>query len=658
MKSELRSPQGSDAPNRRCVHPEVRRWGRRALVVLLPPLNAMCVFAAGASAASAPVSVFPIPGGKVAAPTTQITFRGVPARRIGLISVTGSRSGVHAGVIRSDSDGHGGSFVPRRPFVPGEVVTVRTALNILGGRQGMYRFTVARPRAWLPYAPLPRLTPTALNVLRFHSRPDLVPAAIQLIKAPSGTAPGDIFVAPQLGPVATGPMILSPTGRLIWFKPVAHPWVTDFRVQRLRGAPVLTWWQGSRVGAGNGVGVDVVYDTSYHQIAVVRAGNGLQADLHEFQLTREGEALITAYLPIVRDARSVHGSRHQLVLDSIVQEIDIKTGLVQFQWDSIDHVPLTDSYVKAPQNSRQPFDYFHVNSVDQDSDGNFVISARDTSAAYKVDRRTGRVIWTLGGKRSTFAMGPGAAFAFQHDVRVRSADDRRITVFDDGGGPPPARGISRGITLQLDLQHKTATLVRQLYHDPPLQAGHEGNMELLPNGDALLGWGEQPYFSEFNRHGQVVFDARFVGANSTYRAYRFPWAATPQARPAIVASVSGPDTSVYASWNGATDVTAWRILSGDTAAAIHPVSTSKATSFETSVTIASAPYVAAQALNATGDVVGESATVRTQEPLPTTSPPHAGKRMAVSPHVSRAHARQSRTTQAMQAQLVADGDRL
>src|SRR5205085_10424335 len=119
--------------------------------------------------------------------------------------------------------------------------------------------------------------------------------------------------------------------------------VANFRVQNYRNQPVLTWWQGY-TNAGVGVGQDVIYDSSYRPVAVVQAGNGLRADLHEFTLTPGGTALLTAYLPVYWNASSVHGQKREIVLDSVVQEIDVATGLVLFQWDSLDHVSLNDSY--------------------------------------------------------------------------------------------------------------------------------------------------------------------------------------------------------------------------------------------------------------------------------------------------------------------------
>jgi len=561
-----------------------------------------------AAAAPAPVSVFPIPGSRVASPQAQIAFRGLPVGRLGAVVVSGSRSGAHSGRVLGDSDGQGGSFVPAKGFTPGEVVSVRTSLNVLGARNGDFTFTVAQPAGRIPYAPLPYAPRVRGDVLTFHSRSDLTPAAVKITKRGS-TAPGEIFVAPQTGPVQNGLMMLDPDGGLIWFKALSRRDTgTDFRVQSYLGKPVLTWWQGF-LGAGVGVGEDVIYDTSYHQQAVVHAANGLNADLHEFQISPQGTALITAYYPVFSDASSVHRSKHQLVLDSVVQEIDIPTGLVLFQWDSLDHVPLSDGYTSAPKSVHSPFDYFHVNAVEPDRDGNLVISARNTWAAYKVDHRTGAVIWRLGGKHSSFKMGTGSSFAFQHDIRVRAGNDLFVTIFDDGAGPPPIHTQSRGLKLILDLKRMTARRVAQHEHAPALLANYEGNFQQLPNRDDFLGWGQQPYFTEYDPSGKLIFDGRFVDSNSSYRAYRLPWAGTPRTLPAVAAT-SGKTATVYASWNGAMNVASWRVLGGASAGKLRTLTTAPKRGFETATRITSQPYVAVQALDSSGHVLATSSTVR------------------------------------------------
>jgi hypothetical protein len=562
------------------------------------------------SSAPTVVSVFPMPGDRVASPQTQIAFRGLPAGQLGKIVVTGSRSGRHAGRLLADSDGRGGSFVPTKPFAPGEMVSVRTGLRVRGARRGTFHFTVAVPAGQVPIAglgPSPRIPG---DVLTFRSRPDLAPAAVEIMKPSSEAGQGDVFITPQQGPIQNGPMILAPDGSLVWFDPVPKgDMAADLRVQHFRGKPVLTWWQGYS-GAGVGFGEDVIESSSYRPVALVHAANGLSADLHEFELTPTGTALITAYYPVHWNLSSVRGPANGIVFDSVVEEIDVKTGLLLFQWDSLDHVPLTDSYEPLPGSAGQPYDYFHVNSLQQTRNGDLVISARNTWAAYEVSPRTGKVIWALGGKHSTFKLGSGASFAFQHDVRLHPRRGATLTVFDDGAGPPTVHQQSRGLTLRLDDKRRTASVAKAVQHSPPLLADFEGDVQSLKGGDQFLGWGQQPYFTEFDSRGQVVFDGRFVDANSSYRAYRFAWRATPHTPPAITATTTGATTIVYASWNGATDVSRWQVLAGGSPDALHVAATQAMQGFETQIRIPAQPFMAVRALGASGQVLSTSAIVR------------------------------------------------
>jgi hypothetical protein len=387
---------------------------------------------AGASAA-ATVSVFPIPAGHSASPQTQITIRGVPASQIGPVTVTGSASGVHSGHIAADSDGAGGSFIPDRPFTAGETVSVTTGLTLTGTSTGSWSFSIANPATPFPVLHWPPASRRSGDVQFFHSRPDLSPVSVSVTKRGAG-GDGDIFLAPQWGPVEDGPMILDPSGNLIWFNNMkghrGADSATDFRVQTFNRRPVLTWWEGTLI-AGLGIGQDVIFDNTYRQIATVHAGNGLQADEHEFQLTPQGTALVTAAYPVYVDARSVHGSTRQLAVDMAVQEIDIPTGLVLFEWHSLGHVPVSDSFFKPTKGI--PFDYFHVNSAAEMPDGSLLVSARNIRAIYDIDRASGGIVWTLGGKHSTFKLPKDAVFSFQHDARP--GPNGTITLFDNEGTP-------------------------------------------------------------------------------------------------------------------------------------------------------------------------------------------------------------------------------
>jgi hypothetical protein len=578
----------------------------RALLCSCLGGTAIVLSSAPAAVAAAPaVNTFPIPGARVASPGTQIVFRGVPASQLTGISVTGSRSGAHSGVVKGDSDGQGGSFLPAKPFTAGETVTVGTHLNIVGGTNGSYSFHVANPTGDIPYRGLSKATRTRGDIFWFHST-HLQPAAVRLSRRGGW---GDIFLAPQAGPVSNGAEIIDRNGHAVWYHPAPrNNSIMDFRVQTYQGKPVLTWWQGN-INAGTGRGTDYIYDSSYRQVATVSAGNGLSADLHEFKLTSANTALITAYYPVYVDARSVHYPAKQIVLDSVAQEIDIRTGLVLWQWDSLDHVPLSDTYGPYPKRrTRNPLDYFHINSLDLDHDGNIIISGRNTWAAYKVSHETGKTIWTLGGRRSSFKLGPGALFAFQHDVRIRSGHDWYLTMFDDGGGPPEVHQ-SRALKLFLDVKHHTARVVSQRQHRPAITAFFEGSVQQLSNLDEFVGWGGPPYFSEYDRNGKLVLDGRFVGANASYRAYRFSWSGTPTQAPAIAASKRGSGTAVWASWNGATSVWSWRVLGGPNATSLGTVGSSRSHGFETQINVSAQKAVQVLALDRAGHVLAHSAVI-------------------------------------------------
>jgi len=562
--------------------------------------------------ASAPVSVFPIPGGHVAAPSTQITFRGVPASQLGPIAVTGSKSGSHTGRIVADSDGQGGSFIPSHAFKSGETVTVATGLTIAGVNGGTYSFTVANPAGAIPLAGVRAVPRVRNDIIRFVSRQDLAPATFTVNKKASASvaAGGDLFVAPQYGPVQNGPMIIGPYGGLIWFQQVPHnQTATDFNVQNYQHKPVLTWWQGNVSSAGTGNGVDEIYNSSYQHIATVRAANGVNADLHEFTITGQDTALVTAYYPVMWNVSDAKGAKPRIVLDGVVQEIDIPTGLVLFQWDSLDHVPVSASYQPIPKNTGHPWDYFHLNSAQLIGDGDVIISSRDTWGVYDVSHQSGAVVWTLGGKSSSFKMGANTSFAFQHDARLLGHG--LMTVFDDGGGPPDVHKQSRGEMLRLDTKHMTASLVVQDNHSPSVLARYEGSDQLLHNGDSLVGFGSQPWVSEFDSHGRIVFDGRFVDANQSYRAYRYKWTGTPATRPAMGTRVSKGKTTVYASWNGSTQLARWQVLGGSNPSKLSVIASAGKSAFETPIKLRSSrAYLAVRALDSHGKMLATSKPVK------------------------------------------------
>ena len=551
----------------------------------------------------APVMVYPSPGDRFEQRETQISFRGIPAADIGPITVVGSRSGVHAGQIAADSDGNGGSFIPNRRFTAGETVTVTTDLNVIGGRNGRFRFAIDHPRPQPHYAALPRAS-APNSVASFHSAPGLLPATVRVTVNHTPASDGDIFVAPQFGPAENGPMILDPSGHLIWFRPIPigkRLIATDFRAQQFDGQRVLSWWQGnSNEGSGRGAGI--ILDDHYQQIATVRAGNGLAMDLHELLLTNAGDAYILAVAPV-----RLHGFRRSIE-NGIVQEIDVKTGLVLFQWDALDHIPLSDSVKFRGRQAGHVLDPYHLNSVALDRSGNLVVSSRNTNAVFDVDRATGHVNWQLGGRGSSFRLGGGVSTAFQHDAVMQPNGE--LTIFDDGGGPPTVHTDSRGIQVALDFKHHRATLAHQYLHSPALASNFEGSVQRLPSGNVFLGWGQQPYFSEIGTHGHQVYDAHFVAPTASYRAYRLPWFGQPDSKPGIAVVRDGPHRfSVYASWNGATDVSAWRLLAGGTSGPLHAAATRPRHGFETGLPVSrGVRTVEVEALGAHGSVLATTSS--------------------------------------------------
>src|SRR5918998_3491956 len=443
------------------------------------------------------------------------------------------------------------------------------------------------------------------GVWAFRSCPDLSPPAVEVAtEAREETAPGYIFVAPEKGDAGQGgSMILDDRGQVVWFHPLrgTHVRAFNFEVQTYRGRPVLTW--------GQTPGEYVIFDSSYREIARFTAANGYNGDHHEFLISPQDTALITIYNAVPWDLSSVGGSKDSVAIQGIVQELDIQTGEVLFEWRSIDHVALEETYVTPSEDHFPGIDYFHLNSIDIEPDNNLLISARETSAVYKIDRKTGEVIWRLGGKRSDFEMGEGTRFAFQHDAR--RLPDGTISTFDNGSlifenGTPKAVEESRAIVLELDEERMRASLVREYTHPDKQYADAAGNMQVLPNGNVFVGWGRALAISEFSHEGELLFDASLLRKNKSYRAFRFPWSGRPSDQPAAVAErVSENELEVYASWNGATEVERWEVLAGPRVGRLQSLGSVPRDGFETAM-VARTPdaYVAAQARDSSGHVLG------------------------------------------------------
>jgi hypothetical protein len=466
-----------------------------------------------------------------------------------------------------------------------------------------------------PAAPPPRAAERGAPAFApLRSRPDLRPPDVAIDVAPATADDRLIFLSPRMekpprdrATHEQGALVVQQDGAVRWFGRArdGEP-MLGLRVQRYRGRPVLTWWEGAASKLGIGRGEGVVADGSYRRLATIQAGNGLTADLHEIRLTPQGTALLTIYARTRRDLSAMGGRPNALVTQGIVQEVDVRSGRVLFQWESIDEIAPAESRKPAPKKASESFDYFHINSVEKDRDGDYLVSARHTSAIYKIDRRSGDLVWRLGGERSDFRMGPGTRFGFQHDVQPLSGDD--LQLFDNG----EKRTVSNVKVLRLDTRRMRATLRRRLPQPDGMWSESQGNAQPLPDGGVMTGWGSAGAFTWFDARGRVVLDGHLPAEYDSYRAYLDRWVGRPRTRPAIAVRREEDQVTVWASWNGSTEVQAWQVLAGPSPDRLRPVGRpAEWTDLETAIVRQTeAPAVAVAALDASGRRLSRSRVVR------------------------------------------------
>jgi hypothetical protein len=565
-----------------------------------------------AALAGTDVFVSPAPETDTANPGTQISFQGVAVGEIRHVSVVGGHSGQHSGRLRGYSQGDGASFAPDSPFDAGEQVTVSAVIGAANaGEHVAFRFRVDTPYSTATAPEFPNLAAAPADYQSFYTLAG-TQAPVLTVTVPDHD-PGAGYILTTNGPGAGqyGPLIYTPAGRLVWFDRLSGGQAAEnLSEQTYEGQAHLTWWKGRVLSLGFGQGEDIVMNSRYQTVAKVTGGNGLKADLHDFQIAPHDIAYITAYNPIRCDLSPVKGASGGAIVDTAIQQIDMKTGLVRWEWHSLDHIGASESEVEVPTGTA-PWDYFHLNSIDPQPNGNILITARSTWAGYQLARATGKVLWRLGGNKSSFTMGPGTTMAWQHDARLLANGE--VTFFDDGSNPP-IHHQSRAVRIKLDFKARRARLAASYTHrDPPLLAASQGNMQTLADGNTLVGYGAVPAISEYDKAGSLLLDAHQPFDMTFYRAFRFPWSGRPLTPPAVLASLNntGEETIVHASWNGATGVSSWRVLAGRQPGALSAQATIPSVDFESSVTLPSKQaYVAAAALDSSGRLLGTSPTVR------------------------------------------------
>ncbi|MBD3919333.1 arylsulfotransferase family protein [Paenibacillus sp. PR3] len=460
------------------------------------------------------------------------------------------------------------------------------------------------------------------------------------VKKP-GTAPGFIFVAPYtffgvelIG--QTGSLIMDQAGNPIWFRPLPNRFIqnTDFRMQLYQDKPVLTMWEGTISGTQSANpnlpygdaepgARHLIFDQHYRLVHTVMAQNGYTSDLHEFTITRRNTALLIGVKQVPGDLTPYGGPANGFFDNHSIQEIDLQTGELIFFWDVLAHVNPADSMVPASsaESSNGIWDCFHVNSIEEGPNDTLLVSMRHMWAIYNIDKKTGNIIWQLGGKRSSFTLGPNASFSWQHDARYRSGD--RISLFDNAySGMPgfPPQSQAHGLILKLDMEKMTAVADRTYYHDPALFVISQGNMQQLPNGNKFVGWGQDPYLSEFAEPGNtpddpavnLLYEVQYSNQNLSYRTFKKEWVGLPLNPPNLVVHISDEVASLFVSWNGSTETVAWKVLAGTALDCLQVIVDHAAqTGFETEITVFSeGPFFQVKALDRTGHVIGTSLVVK------------------------------------------------
>ncbi|KAH8908483.1 hypothetical protein BR93DRAFT_893754 [Coniochaeta sp. PMI_546] len=489
----------------------------------------------------------------------------------------------------------------------------------------------------------------ALADWQFRSRPDLAPPRLNItIPATSEVEKGYLFLAPfaglpdtpteQHGPRQAGPYIFRDNGDLIWSGyGIYSIWSTNFQAGRWKGQDIIFSFEGDHnAGYGHGHGHVTFMDEHYETIRELRAGNHKLVDKHEFHIVNEETGLIQVYQPVPRNLTAWGASEdQQWIVNAIIQELDIATGELLFEWASLNHVdpdeailPINPGQAGSGYNSSDAWDYFHINSVDKNAAGDYLISARDACAVHKINGTSGEIIWRLGGKKSDFEFtSKKADFCFQHHarwlpVRDDEADEVEIiSLYDNsahgtehnGGHQVHTAPTSSGKILRLNTTSWTAELVQGFYPPDDLLSKSQGSTQVLPNGNVLVGWGSEGAVTEFSPDGKPIFhaymDSGALGvAVENYRAFRYNWTGLPNEDPAIVALAGDVGTTIYASWNGDTETKIWRFFelgTDETAGSKSFLGDVERTSFETSLFVPDkvVKNVSAEAIGADGKVL-------------------------------------------------------
>ncbi|KAJ6120841.1 hypothetical protein N7523_005121 [Penicillium sp. IBT 18751x] len=478
----------------------------------------------------------------------------------------------------------------------------------------------------------------AEQVSFFKSRPDIYPPILKIeYSDPSKLAPGYIFITPYEAE-NPGPYIFDNSGDLVWSGwGVSGPGnAHGMHVCKYKGADHLCFFQGNQQ-KGYCRGHGVILDNTYRIVRSVQPGGGMaSSDMHEFLPIGNGKtALMTVYQQRQFDMTPWNiKTGVGWLMESVFQEVDTETSKVIFEWRSLDHVDPSNSYTWPAHtdtsgtglNMREPWDYFHINSIDKNNDGDYLISSRHTCAIYKISGKDGSVIWRLHGSNPTFR-NINFSFSQQHDARwlYENATHTVLSLYNNGfNGYNQTHPYSAGMIILIDHVENTALQIRD--YKPrinDLVSSSQGNLQRLPNKNAFIGWGNNPFVSEHDEEGNLLLWASFAEDTvMNYRAQKFEWEGNPTDSPALwtYSRTSEPysPTSFYVSWNGATRVQSWRFFGAHNMTGPYVLLDQvNKTGFETEYTHDSFYlWTRAEAVDSTGAVLGKSEIKYTFVPSP------------------------------------------
>ncbi|KAJ6611292.1 ASST-domain-containing protein [Mycena sp. CBHHK59/15] len=424
-----------------------------------------------------------------------------------------------------------------------------------------------------------------------------------------------------------GPVIYKSSGELVWADPSVGP-CNDINLQTYNGEDYLMFWVGNGTPAaneGHGSGKVVLMNSNYEIVMNVTAVSPTGADVHEFNVPLK---IITK-----ADLSSVGGLENGWYMDVLIQEVEISTGALLFNWSTLDHIPLNESYLVPTtqfEGSKEadPWDAVHVNSIDKDDDGNYLISGRHTQTLYKINPQ-GEIVWRLGGKRSDFtALDNESDFHWQHHVRWRTTGSQ-ISVFDDAAAALAindtltvvvSEPVASGKYLNVDQTAMTVSLDKKFLPSPIMSYSEaEGSVEPYGN-NVLIGYGSNPWVQAADFQSTEVIFSAVIGPNNAslwqggINNYRVFQTSTLQftGHPAQPPNVSVVGDDVYVSWNGATHVVSYDLLTGADASNVSTKVTNVPKSgFETKIRAAgSEAFVSVAALAANGTTLGTSAVYK------------------------------------------------